>query len=50
MMKTGGSEFGALLWWCLTRQKKKVIWMHNYSPLPPVHNNPKDILENLLPM
>ena len=48
MTKTCGSEFSILLWRHLTPQRKTAIWMHSNSPS--VHNSPKDILENVLPV
>jgi len=47
-MKTCGLEFGSLLWRHLTPQRKMAIWVYNYSPSGA--KQPKDILENLLPV
>jgi len=33
MTKTYGYEFGALLWWHLTPQRKTAIWVHKSTQI-----------------
>jgi len=48
LTKKCGSEFGGLMWRHLTPQRKIAIGCT--TTVPYVHNSPKDILENLIPV
>jgi len=48
LTKKCGSEFGDLLWCHLTPHRKTATRVHNYNPR--MHNSPKYVLENLLPV